>query len=367
MGTAAEGDAASAVAERIAASEGEILARYRECLRRKQNPIAGNHEAWEGCRLQAQQILAACAESVAEGSREIPSPELSSMADLAGDRIQQGMRVSDSAEAGVVLFQVIMDVLVREISGEPDAVRLLGRTISCLQQGIGLRLQTGAAEYDSFILNTVTEVNRRGYLSLAREIHDQLGNSLSLALRQMDLYEISLSDGDSALSPRLKAVRTAVHESLLMARDVVSGLRRNARDAPLRTTLTAFVESMGIAETEAQIYVNGAESWAPPETLDELYVVLRECLRNSFAHAQAALVVVRVDIAPHEIHAVVADDGRGFNLDDVLSRKSINGLTGIRERIALLDGTVAFSPVPGKGTTVRTWIPIREEAVTHGQ
>ncbi|MBB4924619.1 signal transduction histidine kinase [Kitasatospora kifunensis] len=364
---AAEGDAASDVAERIAASEDEILARYRECLQQKHNPLAGNPEAWAGCRIQAQQIVAACVESLLDPAANPSVPVVSSMADLAGARIQQGMRVSNSAEAGTVLFQVVMDVLVREISGHPDALRLLAQAIHSLQQGIGLRLQIGAAEYDSFILNTVTEVNRDGYLSLARDIHDQLGNSLSLALRQMDLYEMALGDAEQALSPRLKAVRTAIHESLMMARDVVSGLRRNAREAPLLTALTAFVESMAVAETEAQVYVNGSESWAPPETLDELYVVLRECLRNSFAHSRAEKIVVRVDIAPHEINAVVADDGCGFDLDAVLDRKSINGLTGIRERIGLLDGTVAFSPTPGKGTTVKTWIPIQKEGARHGQ
>ncbi|WP_371480759.1 sensor histidine kinase [Kitasatospora sp. NBC_00315] len=297
----------------------------------------------------------------------MPGPQLASVMDLAVDRVQQGMRISDSAEAGVVLFEIVMDVLVRELTDEPGAVRLLERTVGTLQRGIGLRLQVGSAAYDSFLLNTVTDVNRRGYLSLARDIHDQMGNSLSVALRQIDLYEMTLGEVDEDLSSRLKAVRQAVHESLLMARDMVSGLRRHARDAPLKTALTAFVESMDITETEAKVYVNGSESWAPPETLDELYVLLRECLRNSFAHARADKIVVRVDIAPHEIHAIVGDDGCGFDLSDQPARKTINGLTGIRERVALLDGTVAFSSALGKGTTVKCWVPIREEATTHGQ
>ncbi len=364
---AAKGDAAAGVAARIAASEEEILTRYREGLQRRHNPLGSLDGAWAGCRRQARQILATCVESLAAGLMDVPSPHLESVVDLAVDRVQQGMRGSDSAEAGVVLFQVVMDVLVREIADEPGAVYLLERTIGSLQCGIGTRLQVGSATYDSFLLNTVAEVNRRGQLVLARDIHDQLGNSLSVALRQVDLYEIALGTTDPALSARLDVVRKAVQDSLLMARDVVSGLRQRAMDAPLRTALTAFVDSMDIAETEAQIYVNGADSWAPPEVLDELYVVLRECLRNAFAHARATTIVVRVDIAPHEIHAVVADDGCGFDLDGVLARKSINGLSGIRERIALLGGAVAFSSTPGKGTSVKSWVPIREEAVTHGQ
>ncbi|KJS55158.1 hypothetical protein VM98_14685 [Streptomyces rubellomurinus subsp. indigoferus] len=362
----AGGDAAAAAA-RIAASEEEILTRYRAGLRQRHNPIAADEDVWDGCRLQAQRILAAGVESLRAGSAPSPAPLLSSMMDLAADRVQQGRRISDSAEAGVVLFEVIMDVLVRELTDEPGAVRLLERAIGTVQREIGTRLQVGSAAYDSFLLNAVNEVNRRGYLGLARDIHDQMGNSLSLALRQIDLFEMALGEVDESVAARLAATRQAVHDSLLMARDMVSGLRRNARDAPLRTALRNFVESMDIAETTAQIHVNGSENWAPSETLDELYVLLRECLRNSFTHARATRIVVHVDITPHEIHALVGDNGRGFDLSARPGPKTINGLTGIRERVALLDGTVAFSSAPGKGTTVRCWVPIREGATTHGQ
>jgi signal transduction histidine kinase len=76
-------------------------------------------------------------------------------------------------------------------------------------------------------------------------------------------------------------------------------------------------------------------------------------------------VVVRVEIAPHEVRASVEDDGVGFAQDE--RPEAGLGLVSMRERIALLGGMVNIFSVPGRGTSVEVRVPLlgAEDAAGH--
>lgn len=91
-----------------------------------------------------------------------------------------------------------------------------------------------------------------------------------------------------------------------------------------------------------------------------LFRVVQSALNNVVRHAEAALVVVKIEKVPEggialEIH----DNGKSFQVDRVLRSKRFNrlGILGMRERIEMLGGTLQVESVPGKGTTIRGMIP----------
>ena len=81
---------------------------------------------------------------------------------------------------------------------------------------------------------------------------------------------------------------------------------------------------------------------------------------NIVRHAAARHVQVSLRIDGEEVYACVADDGRGFDPAQRLKAAIAEGrmgLLGIQERVALLQGRVKITAVPGKGTEIEIWLP----------
>ena len=96
---------------------------------------------------------------------------------------------------------------------------------------------------------------------------------------------------------------------------------------------------------------------------------MQEALTNVLKHARAATVSVSVDHRPEEMRVIVEDDGVGFDPEAVTRHpadgspaKPRLGLSGIRERLSLLGGTLTLESSPGVGTTLFISIPVPQVA-----
>ena len=95
-----------------------------------------------------------------------------------------------------------------------------------------------------------------------------------------------------------------------------------------------------------------------PETRASLYRICQEALTNVAKHAQASRVDVLLEEADGGIRVRVTDDGRGFRpTPDELPEPGHLGLTAMRERAELLEGTLYVKSAPGEGTVVEVWVP----------
>jgi two-component system, NarL family, sensor histidine kinase UhpB len=99
-----------------------------------------------------------------------------------------------------------------------------------------------------------------------------------------------------------------------------------------------------------------------------LYRIAQEALTNVLKHAAAKAVSLVVRRESSGVHLTVEDDGRGFDNDALLQAPGTGiglGLLDIRERAALLNGSVTIESRLGSGTTVHVYIPLKEE--NHGE
>lgn len=133
-------------------------------------------------------------------------------------------------------------------------------------------------------------------------------------------------------------------------------MRRAIAICDLREALESAVAAMCLESTAVAIRVVGSSAWLPDRTRDEVFVIVREALRNAVRHSGAARITVEVDIAPDRVVAVVVDDGVGF---DAARTTRTNGLSSMAERAELLGGEVAVTSLPGQGTSVMVRIPAR--------
>ncbi len=343
----------------------ELIAQYRTRLEEISSPLVSNAAAWEQCELQARRIFDDCVRSLSAGAATVV--HITDVFDLGSERVRQGAHLTHSVRAGSILSDLAMTALAdcADQLGAPQAD--LFAALRALQQGIGLRLESGSIGYDAYLLQRVREAHEEGRRRLAREIHDHIGNSVSLALRQIELYELECEQaaGDSApQSKHVDAAKEAILETIARSRELVSELRRPGVTGSLETALRGFAASLGRTGVPLQMWVRGSDQWIPGSVTEELFIMVRECLRNAYTHAGAANVVVHIDIAPHEVHAEIIDNGKGFDVRALRATGHGNGLLILQERSDLVGGTVNIDSAPGRGTRVTLWIPIAQERPT---
>jgi signal transduction histidine kinase len=99
----------------------------------------------------------------------------------------------------------------------------------------------------------------------------------------------------------------------------------------------------------------------PPEISTTAYRVFQEMLTNVARHAEATEVRVSLQLSEGCLQLVVEDNGRGFSPHDLQKPRSL-GLLGMKERAAMVKGSLTVESLPGRGTTVRLEVPVERAA-----
>ncbi len=106
--------------------------------------------------------------------------------------------------------------------------------------------------------------------------------------------------------------------------------------------------------------VEGEEEHLPADYVrDQLYMILREGVRNAVAHSEADSIAVEVKISPREVVSLVWDHGLGFETSEAVTEGM--GLKSMRERAELLDGSFEVTSESDRGAVVRVRLPLIRE------
>src|SRR4051794_8832593 len=194
------------------------------------------------------------------------------------------------------------------------------------------------------------ELERR---RLARELHDETGQALTSVLLGLKAVE-SAEDVPAAAAE----LRQLVVATLQDVRRLAVELRPKALDdfglvPAVERLAETFRASTGIV---LQFEAGLGNERLPPEGETTLYRVIQESLTNVAKHAGARKVSVLLVRRESSVAAVIEDDGHGFTPDD--ERRGGIGLSGMRERVALLDGRLTVEAERGGGTTIAAEVPV---------
>jgi signal transduction histidine kinase len=355
-----------------------ITNRYQQSLKEAANPLGTTPELWEESRAHASMMLEACAHAI-----ELPDAN-------PRDNVHHGeyllfcsamgtlwaccrARLTDSLSAMETLVRITFDTVIDLVAHLPDPARaaLIARAARVVNQIAALHTQAAALSYDAYLLQQIEQANANDRNRLARDIHDRLGNSLVLASRHVELHQIKAAVGDGIVGEEhLSAIQTALAEATAYTRSLISGLRAEAPLTNLEQALVSCANDFNFDKLPVHIAVHGDETWLPEHYRDELFLILREFLRNSFAHAQPGVISVQVGISPHRVDVEAYDDGLGFvpeadpavaarqRVTGAPSRRRGAGLVVMRERTEQLGGQFALLSAPGNGTHLRVWAPL---------
>ena len=196
---------------------------------------------------------------------------------------------------------------------------------------------------------------------IAREIHDELGQSLTGLKMDLAWLIKRLPDTKDVAPLREKAVTMAgaITHTIEQVREISADLRPGVLDqlglvAAIEWQAQDFHKRSGIAcrflSPDKDLAVGQARSTA-------LFRILQEALTNVARHADATQVAIQLEKRDGELRLDVTDNGRGIS-EGSQSNPRAFGIMGMRERVLALGGALQVEGIAGKGTTVRARVPI---------
>lgn len=219
-----------------------------------------------------------------------------------------------------------------------------------------------ASQKLQLLSHRLVEVQESERRHIARELHDEIGQSLTAA--GMNLQAALRLPGDAAMEKRLEDSIQAVERVLEQVHDLSLSLRPSMLDdLGLEPALRSYTHRQAeLTGMKAEFRAVALESRLDPVIETECFRVAQEALTNVVRHAQAKAVTVQLSRSNGHLHLSVRDDGIGFdvfNLREEAVRGASLGLLSMEERASLAGGGIKFNSSPGKGTEIQAWFPLK--------
>jgi PAS domain S-box-containing protein len=236
------------------------------------------------------------------------------------------------------------------------------RSLAALQESEA-RLQVLAEQLRelSAHLETVREEEKA---RIAREVHDELGQMLTVLKLETSMCELAYADLDPGLRDRLNSMKRLIAQLFQLVRDVATALRPPILDAGIASAIEWQARRFE-ARTQIPCLVQVPDNLPslPDATAIGLFRILQESLTNVMRHAEAHTVELSLTLSDGVLCMRIADDGKGFDL--CAKRPASFGLVGMRERVLIMGGQLHLDTLPGEGTTLRIHIPLDPVAEEH--
>ena len=195
---------------------------------------------------------------------------------------------------------------------------------------------------------------------IARDLHDDIGSSLTQIALQSQLAERSAAREPERATKHLREVFRTASRMTRTLDEIIWAVN------PSHDTLENFILFLGshtqdVAESAGlrcrfDLPERIPTRIMPSDARHDLYLAAKEVLHNIVKHADASEVHLRVELQERECVIVITDNGKG--LEECGVKMGADGLTNMRERLKRLRGSCVCRSEPGKGTTVEMRVPM---------
>jgi signal transduction histidine kinase len=217
------------------------------------------------------------------------------------------------------------------------------------------------------VLGKVISAQEEERARLARELHDETAQTLGALSISLDRLRDALLNDPLHAMEHVTEAKSISNHLLEDTRRLILDLRPMALDdlglAPaIRWYAETHLEERGVATT---VEISQPSGRLTKYLEVSLFRIIQEAINNVAKHAGARHVAIRLAFQNSIAHVVVADDGRGFDVERVLSPGTPVervGLLGMQERVRLLNGLLRIRSQPGEGTELSIEIPIVTES-----
>ena len=194
---------------------------------------------------------------------------------------------------------------------------------------------------------------------VARELHDSTAQMLAALMLQLGVA--AKESTSPALDERIAMLRDMAAEALEEVRNLSHTIHpRVLDDLGLAAALEWLARQTREQDAlDVEVFADDGQA-IPKLPASVLYRIAQESLRNAVRHAKARRVELWLRRGPGTATLEVVDDGTGFEVKRAEERRPGMGLFSMRERVGLVNGTLALVSAPGRGTRVVATVPLTE-------
>lgn len=208
---------------------------------------------------------------------------------------------------------------------------------------------------------SIMEGQEKERAALARELHDELGQVLTVLRMDAVWLQKRFSASDQTAADRARSLRDLIDQTIEEVRGLAIRLRPGVLDHlglvdALEWYTADFERRTGIA----CVFKRAPIGQLPDTVATAAYRIVQEALTNVARHAGATTATVRLQREDGHLLVTVADNGCGFDAES-LDKVTGLGVAGMRERASLIGADLEVLSLPGKGTRVVLSVPLTED------
>jgi PAS domain S-box-containing protein len=198
---------------------------------------------------------------------------------------------------------------------------------------------------------------------ISRELHDRVAHHMGVAHQSLELFAALADSNPGRAAERLRLARESTRLALDQTRAISAELKRLQEEElenGLEAAFRALAETSVPEDMRLDVSVSGEESEIPSAIALQVYLAMREAVRNAVRHSGCSRIGVALAVSDGEFVGRVEDDGEGFDPEAVGEATPSwgVGLRSMRERTELLGGSASVDSRPGTGTTVEVRVPL---------
>ncbi len=211
------------------------------------------------------------------------------------------------------------------------------------------------AKYNEQLLQSQLEIQEQTFNDISQEIHDNVGQILSLAKVQINI----MTEGNEMNPEMLVDVKNNIGKAMSDLRDIAKSLS-SERIKNLTIHSAVFNEAERISKSgiiRVQMNVDGQQKEMNQQKKLVLFRIVQESIQNIIKHANASEIAISFHYTPEMLRTVIKDNGRGFELQDALQNSTGLGLANIKSRALIAGGRSVIESSPNGGTTITINMP----------
>ena len=209
--------------------------------------------------------------------------------------------------------------------------------------------------FSETLLTSQLEIQEHDFSIISREIHDNVGQILSLAKIQLNI----ISQTDHVDKIMVLEVKENIAKAMADLRDIARGL--NTERVQVANLLETVRQEVGRINRSrfisGQVSVEGNERGLEEKKKLILFRIIQESLQNILKHSGATEFFIMFNYQPEALAINVTDNGKGFNTTEALNKKGGMGLANIQSRSELIGGNTVIDSKQGRGTIISINIP----------
>lgn len=269
----------------------------------------------------------------------------------------------ENAADEILPFNDTDELIMNSLAGQA-AVALENSQLYKDMQGL-LRVYKQQNSQLLYLSKNIMKAHEEERKRIAREIHDGPAQSAVNLSFKLEICKRYLSDGkmDNLVS-EMNNLGESIHSIVKEIRTIIYDLKPSFLEDGLISAVQRHIEAFSTSNNiNFDFTFSGNDSEIEYYMTSTIYRIVQEALSNVKKHAEADNIRIELAITNSRITLDVVDDGKGFVVEELKTRKFDRlkggfGIQGIRERVELVRGSMTIQSIPGKGTSLHIDIPV---------